>query len=214
MPLDLTPQRGLLFRITHIANLPWLLVNGLHCANAALADPNFVSIGNADLIDRRSHRPVPIPPGGALADYVPFYFTPKSPMLLNIHTGYSGVVRRPNDQIVILVSSFRTITTAGLTVIFTDRHAYVATAAWSGDHADLAHMIDWDILSRHDFARDDDYPDKRERYQAEALVHGHVPPTALLGIGCVSHAVRPGLEAQVRAAGLPLQIFVRPGWYF
>jgi hypothetical protein len=31
-------------------------------------------------------------------------------------------------------------------------------------------MIDWDILRRHDFARDDSDPDKMYRYPAEALV--------------------------------------------
>lgn len=87
MPLNLTPERGLLFRITHIANLPWLLANGLLCASSTAHDPNFVTIGNPDLIERRRQRRVPIAPNGTLADYVPFYFTPKSPMLLNIKTG-------------------------------------------------------------------------------------------------------------------------------
>eukprot|EP01012_Entosiphon_sulcatum_P041870 TRINITY_DN55774_c0_g1_i1.p1 TRINITY_DN55774_c0_g1~~TRINITY_DN55774_c0_g1_i1.p1 ORF type:complete len:117 (+),score=8.24 TRINITY_DN55774_c0_g1_i1:33-353(+) len=102
----------------------------------------------------------------------------------------------------------------GVSMLFTDRHAYTATAAWSDNSADLSGMIDWDILSRHDFARDDGYPDKMERYQAEALAHQHVPPDALLGIGCVSEAVRPAIEASVQAAGRTLQVFVRPGWYF
>eukprot|EP01041_Mallomonas_annulata_P023754 gene23754-44328_t len=79
MPLDLTPERGLLFRITHTDNLPWLLNNGLHSAGGGLADPGFVPIGLANLIAKRTARAVPVPPGGVLADYVPFYFTPKSP---------------------------------------------------------------------------------------------------------------------------------------
>ena len=214
MALNLTAERGLLFRITHIANLPWLLANGLHCANGAAADPNFVAIGNPDLIGKRSHRRVPIPPGGTLSDYIPFYFTPKSPMLLNIKTGYNGITRRPNEEVAILVSSCQAMGSHGVALLFTDRHAYTATAAWSGDQADLARLIDWDILGRHDFARDDSYPDKMERYQAEALAHRHVPPNALLGIGCVSDSVRPGIEASVQMAGLALQVFVRPVWYF
>ncbi len=63
MPLDLISQRGLLFRITHANNLPWLLTNGLHSANGGVADPNFTSIGNPDLIAGRAHRPVPVPGG-------------------------------------------------------------------------------------------------------------------------------------------------------
>jgi hypothetical protein len=214
MPLNLTPERGLLFRITHVANLPWLLGNGLHCANGAVQDPNFVAIGNPDLIGKRAHRQVPVAPGGTLADYVPFYFTPKSPMLLNIKTGYNGITKRANQEIVVLVSSCQAMAHNGVPVLFTDRHAYTATAAWSANSADLATMIDWDILRRHDFARSDAYPDKMERYQAEALAHRHVPPGALLGVGCVSEAVKPAIESQIQAAGLGLSVFVRPTWYF
>lgn len=144
----------------------------------------------------------------------PFYFTPKSPMLLNIKTGHNGISRRPNEEIVIPVSSCQAMNGNGVSMIFTDRHAYTATAAWSGDHADLAAMIDWDILRRHDFARDDGYPDKMDRYQAEALAYRYVPSSALLGIACASEAVRPAVEEQVRAAGASLAVFVRPGWCF
>ncbi len=103
----INPNRALIFRITHIANLPWLLDHGLHCRNSAEFDPNFINIGNPDLIARRQLRHVPVPPGGTLSDYVPFYFTPYSLMLFNIKTGYGGVPRQPNDHIVILVSSLR-----------------------------------------------------------------------------------------------------------
>jgi hypothetical protein len=53
-----------------------------------------------------------------------------------------------------------------------------------------------------------------DRYLAESLAHQHVPPQALLGISRVSQAVKPAIEASIRAAGLSLQVFVRPGWYF
>src|SRR5690606_1464060 len=105
---------GLLFRITHIANLPWLLANGLHSANGIAADPDFVPIGSPDLIGKRARRMVPIPPGGALSDYIPFYFTPKSPMLLNIKTGYNGITQRPNRDIAILVSSWKSMRDNGV----------------------------------------------------------------------------------------------------
>ncbi|GHT81327.1 hypothetical protein AGMMS49543_03620 [Betaproteobacteria bacterium] len=42
--------------------------NGLHCKNAATQDPNYVVIGNTDLIDRRSHRVVAVAPGGVLSE--------------------------------------------------------------------------------------------------------------------------------------------------
>ena len=214
MPLDLTAARGLLFRITHVANLPWLLRHGLHAARSQVADPNFVAIGNPDLIDKRTRRVVPRPPGGVLSDYIPFYFTPKSPMLFNIKTGYSGITMRPNEEIAILFSSCQKMAEQDVTMLYTDRHAYTMTAEWTADADDLATLIDWDILRRHDFARSDAYPDKMERYQAEALAHRHVPPAALLGIGCVSDRVRSAIEQTVQMSGAAVQVFSRPGWYF
>ena len=202
MPIDLSSERGFLFRITHIANLPWLLKNGLHCANATITDPNFVAIGSPSLIASRAHRQVLISPHGTLSDYVPFYFTPKSPMLLNIKTGYNNITGRPNQDIVILVAKVETLRREEVTLLVTDRHAAIATAHFTANPADLASLIDWSILRNHDFARDPAYPDKRERYQAEALAHRCVPSRALAGIACVNDHVKPAIADSIRDAGL------------
>jgi hypothetical protein len=101
MALSLTPGKALIFRITHRDNVPWILDNGMHAPNGAGVDPSFRNIGNVDLIDKRSRRVVEVPPGGTLSDYVPFYFTPHSIMLLNIMTGYN-VKKVPGEDIVIL----------------------------------------------------------------------------------------------------------------
>jgi hypothetical protein len=212
MPIDLSPERGLLFRITHIDNLPWLLAHGLSCAAGTRA-PRFVAIGNPELIEKRVARAVPLPPGGTLADYVPFYFTPKSPMLMNIHTGYRGIQRRRNSEIVILVSAIPTLVAQGIPFLITDRHAYMGLARFSADPGELPSMIDWDILRRHDFARSDDDPDKIERYQAEALVYRHLPVAALRGIACDSAATQRRVETMVQDAGIALRIVSTPGWY-
>lgn len=52
-------------------------------------------------------------PGGTLSDYVPFYFTPCSPMLYNIKTGYNGVPKQEAmEEIVLLVASLRKLAEA------------------------------------------------------------------------------------------------------
>lgn len=103
----LNPEKALIWRIVYRSNLPWILENGLHCSNSAAQSPTWVNIGNEDLINRRSHRAVPLLPGGTLSDYVPFYFTPFSPMMYNIYTGRGGVKQRRNDEILILVSTLQ-----------------------------------------------------------------------------------------------------------
>jgi hypothetical protein len=190
---------------------------GLGCGRPAPAldtvagrDSRLIRVIFSELIERV----VPVPPGGTLADYVPFYFTPKSPMLMNIHTGYGGVQRRTNDEIVILVTAIPTLIAQGISFLFTDRHAYTGLARFSADPGELPTMIDWDILRRHDFARSDDYPDKMERYQAEALVHRHLPAAALRGIACNSATTQRRVETIVQDSGLTLRIATRKGWYF
>ena len=127
----LNPDKALIFRITHRENLPWILRNGISCRSGNAQDPNFRRIGNPELIEARRDRPVPIPPGGTLADYVPFYFTPFSPMVLNIKTGYGGIPQQANDDIVILVFSLRRAEQDGLRFVFTNRHAYLAAPSIS-----------------------------------------------------------------------------------
>ena len=210
---NLNPEKALIWRIVHRDNLPWILDNGLHCASSTTQAPAYVAIGNADLITRRTHREVPIAPGGTLADYVPFYFTPFSPMMYNIYTGRGEVPKRSNEEICILVSSLPRVNALGLRFVFTDRHAYPPLARYFNDVAQL-NEIDWPLLQARNFQRNPDDPAQIERYQAEALIYEHLPTEALLGVVCYTNAVKVMLESQVQVRGLTLDIRAIPGWYF
>ena len=90
---NLNPEKALIWRIVHRDNLSWFLDNGLHCGKGGMQAPGWVRIGNPHLIDQRANHPVPLPPGGFLNDYVPFYFAPRSPMMYAIHMGERAHVR-------------------------------------------------------------------------------------------------------------------------
>ncbi|MEF3075428.1 DUF4433 domain-containing protein [Methylobacter sp. Wu1] len=209
---NINPDKALIWRILHRDNLSWILDNGLHCANSKILSPNYINIGNPDLIDKRRHRKVPIEPGGTLADYVPFYFTPFSVMMMNIHSG-RGVVRRRNEEIVILVSSLHHAHSIGLSFVFTNAHAY---PDWTNYYSDLAHLrnIDWKILQHRDFKRDADDLRKMERYQAEALIFKHLPIDGILGIVCYTEQLKHDIDKQVQARSLALKVYARTKWYF
>lgn len=208
----LNPTKALIWRIVHRDNLPWILDNGLHCGNHTATCPNWVSIGNGELIEKRAKHHVPQPPHGQLNDYVPFYFTPFSPMLLNIKSG-RGVTQRPNEDIVILVSSMHDIARLKLDFVFTDMHAYYQWATFYTDPADI-HKVDWPLLQARDFKRDQNDPQKFERYQAEFLVYQHCPVDALKGIICYNQQVKTDIQAQLDARQMELGVFVQSGWYF
>ena len=181
--LDLTAKRGLIFRICHINNLDWHIRNGLVCKNSILKNERFISIGNKDLIENRIKRRVPIHPFGTLSDYVPFYFAPSSVMMYNIKTGFNGIEKRQNSELIIFVSSIHKLIELEIPFVFTDRHAYLATANFYSKSEHL-NNIDWKILQERDFKRDNEDLEKMERYQAEALVYNILPVAALLGVVC------------------------------
>lgn len=212
MPPVLNAERARIFRITHRDNVPWILEHGLHAATSKVLDPNFKNIGNPDLIGKRAKREVTVGPAGTLSDYIPFYFTPFSIMMLNIHTGYN-VKQVPNEEIVILVSSLHRIAELGIPFVFTDQHAYPVAASYFTDLNDLQH-VDWDLLNSRDFKHDPDDPGKKERYQAEALIWKHLPAQGLLGICSYTQAVDAGIRSELAKLNIQMQTVVQRGWYF
>jgi len=206
------PEEASIYRLVHRDNLSWILDNGMHCASSTVRDPGYVSIGKDDLIVRRALRKVPSFPGGTLADCVPFYFTPFSPMLLNIVTG-RGVSRREDAELLVLASRLWAAQAAGVSFVLTDRHAYSKLAVYRAG-VDGLNAIDWALLQRRDFSRDPEDPEKQDRYQAEALLHRHLPVEALIGIICCTESVGRRVRREVEVRGLRLEISVRERGYF
>lgn len=208
----LNPAKALIFRIAHRDNLPWILDHGFHAQTGQLSDPNFRDIGNPDLIQKRTSRVVNVGPGGTLSDYIPFYFTPFSIMMYNIHTGYN-VRQVSNEEILIFVSSLFRVSQLAIPFVFTDQHAYPMMANYFTDLDDLD-AIDWDLLNSRDFRHDPDDPGKKERYQAEALVWKYLPLNALLGICSYTPAVDQWMKAQLAERHLNVRTIIERGWYF
>jgi hypothetical protein len=74
--------------------------------------------------------------------------------------------------------------------------------------------IDWKILQARDFSRDNDDLDKTSRYQAEALVHKHMPIDSLLGVACCDEDQRRRVDSLVDQHGVALKVVTQRGWYF
>lgn len=193
----------------HHANLAEMLDKGIFCRSES-QKAKYEEIGNPELIERRKDRTVDCEPGGTLSDYVPFYFTPYSPMLYNILTGYSGIKKRPAEEILILVSSLKKLQEKKVPFVFTDRHAYLRTAQFSSNLADL-NWIDWQTLQDRNFKKDN--IDRFEKYQAEALVYKKVPFDALLGVVCYTDSVREAVQAEFTKKKLDTKIIAQTKWY-
>lgn len=210
---SINQEKALIWRITHIHNLEWILDSGLYSGNSDKKSKNWISIDNQTIIERRNKIRVPLTPYGVLNDYISFYFTPFSPMMLNIHHG-RGVKQQENEDIIILVSSLNILTKMKIPFVFTDGHACYS---WSNFYSKLEDLdkINWTILQNRDFKRDQDNPKKFEQYQAEALIYQSCPIEAIIGIICFNEKIKKYIENELSIRNLEqIKVFARKNWYF
>ena len=161
-------------------------------------------------------RGVPIGPGGVVADYVPFYFAARSPMLYAISRGNVPAYQDGQDPLVYLVTDLDRLQKVGCRFVFTDRNAYYQTATYAEDPAELDQLVDWELMEATMWNNTAAEPDRMERRMAELLVHESVPFSAVLAVGVRSAAIA-SASAVAEVLGTlddPPPVLVRPNWYY
>lgn len=175
------PQHLFIFRMTHIDNVTFIAKNGLWPKLSPVQDPDFVPIGNPNIIDKRTNKiVVVIPPGGVLGEYVPFYFSGHSPMLYNITTGY-GVKKVLQKDIVFLVCDALEIVNAGIPYCFTDGNATKAISKFYNNLYGLREL-DWNCIQSKIWKNTEEDYDRVRKKMAEFLVKEHIPTNLIRGI--------------------------------
>lgn len=203
--------------MTRIERLPSVIEHGLLPDNVCRQRQiTGVEIGYDHIKRRRALRVVPCGAGGTLADYVPFYFAPRSPMLYAITRGLVSEEAACTEQIVYLVSSTQTLRAAGLTVIASNRHAELDYAEMTDHEGDLDDddFIDWPLMTATYWYNTPDDPDRKERRQAEYLAHPGVPWQVIEGIATKTERARAQVERILGTAHQPAPVVVRAEWYF
>ncbi len=203
------------YRICHVHNLPHILLNGLCTKYHPKASKNFISIGNTDIISLRDKTLVKIEGYGNIGEYVPFYFTPKSMMLFNILTGYRApVVPKLNKEEVIVIRCLIDELSKCNQFFFTDGQANVT--AITQHYNDLSRLadIDWEIIDKSDFKKTGDDTDKQRRYQAEFLVHQHVPVNFIESINVYNEKVGTFIKKEMAKTDILLPVHVKREYFF
>jgi hypothetical protein len=202
------------YHITHVDNLASLASDGcLYCdTNCVNLDREPVSIAYTDLKIRRTHFPVGVAAGGTLADYVPFYYAPRSPMLYVISRGGVAGYDGGQHKVVHLVFRLEHIAEPGRFVI-TDGHA-ATTMSTQYDSLGGLYMIDWDIMTETYWSDTDEDGDRKRRRQAEFLVHEHVPLSALELVITMTEEVAEHARGALSTLENPPEVHVYPRWYY
>ncbi|MPV50871.1 DUF4433 domain-containing protein [Pseudactinotalea sp. HY160] len=203
---------------TPVEHLTTMMKHGLLSDTAAHESGLLTAeVGNLQIKDRRRQQAVRLPPGGAVADYVPFYFAPRSPMMYAISCGNVPTYTSGTEGLVYLVSTLERLHELDCRPMLTDRNAALSYTDYRAfDPADPVDdgFIDWPLMSERYWRNTPEDPQRVERRMAEALVHKRVPWDAIMQIGTQNESVATEVRADLVAAGLRVPVNVRPTWYF
>lgn len=210
------PIPTLVCHFTHIDHLATIIEHGLLCDSRAHEVGLLTAeAGEPRIKQRRARRAVPLDPGGVVADYVPFYFSSRSPMLYSIqHGGVPGFTGDAHD-LVYLRSSVETLIDFGLPLVFTDRNAALRITRHADQVGELDDLVDWQVMRARMWNNTDQDPDRVERRMAECLVHGRVPWEAFTEISVYDAARQERVLAILgRVGGHHPPVSVVPKAYF
>ena len=193
--------------MTSVNNLGNIISQGgLLCKNK-IAETNvqYEDIANHDVQDKRSQTIVPFPPGGNLHCYVPFYFWGLTPMLL--------VNQYRQDDIVFFVTHTDTIAKAKLPFAFTDRHAVVGYAQFYNNLHEL-NKLDWQTIKLRYWADTPEDPARKEKKQAEFLIHEKLPWEQIYGIAVNNENTLTKVEGSLNGLQHKPIVKVKNEWYY
>ncbi|GAB2964107.1 toxin-antitoxin system toxin DarT [Micromonospora polyrhachis] len=213
------PERALIMHFTHITNMPAILASGRLIADSSVAALLVTNVGATDIKAARRQRRVSCPPFGMVADYVPFYFAQRSPMMYRIACEHrdQAADRYPggDDPLVYLVSSVDRVHDAGLAWAASDGNCAASLTRFTRSLHDLAELVDWPLMGEEIWKNLPDDRDRVRRRMAEFLVHREFPLDLVTGYVVRTPSRKEELRQVLRSAGAPrAYVDVRPSWYY
>jgi len=210
------PNPTPIYRLMHVDNLRVCVRRGaLHAPNHMPSDGlQLRDTHNIDLQRARSTTAVPSGPRGHIHDYIPFYFGPLSPMLLQLKTGWVEGYCEGQYPLVYLVSSAQAVDNSGHRFVFTDGHAHVAYTKWY-DNLNALTEIDWEAVNaRYWGFNNDPTGELKRRKQAEFLVHTCLDWKLIEQIAVMDDSRKAQVEDVLAIYDLDTPVSIRRDWYY
>lgn len=205
-----------IYHFTHIANLPNILEEGALLSDSLVRKTRKlkVEVGDREVKSRRRLMRVKCAPGGCPADYVPFYFAPRSPMLYVINRGNVPEYKDGQDSLVYLVGRVDHTVTSGIPWVFTDGNCAKDVTEYFNDISRLEDSVDWPLMKEMIWRDTAEDPDRMRRRMAEFLVHERFPIELLVGIATKSNQIKTDVDKILEEYGKSIYTAARSNWYY
>lgn len=211
------PNPTPIYRIIHLRNLPiYLARESMHSVNHWPNDSHVWKANHdTEVQEKRTLRAIPCGPGGRVHDYVPFYFGPLSPMMLQLKTGQVAGYIDGQEPLIYLVSTTQAVKKSGAGFVFANGHGVAEWTEWYTSLGDL-NEIDWNMVGQRYWMDTADDPDRQRRKQAEFLVHKSCPWELMHEIGVIDEVRKRQVEellAKHGSAHKPV-VAIHRDWYY
>lgn len=207
--------RRALFHLTHEWNLRSIVSSGaLRSDSSVRPGGPAVDLADDGAMERRRDLRVMVGPGGSPADYVPFHFAARSPLLhLVIEKNARWRHHGGPDSIIYLVTSIDGVIATGRPWIFSDGSSASAETKFSAEPAELDHLVAWQLLDDPYWHQRITDSERMRRTMAEFLVHDHLPLGAFCEVAANNHASAARAKSLLEEGGYEIPASVRPDWY-
>lgn len=209
------PKPTWLYHFTHVDHLTSILTKGM-VSDSEVGDMLAFEAGDPGIKARRRHRSVTAGPRGVVADYVPFYFAPRSPMLYVISQGSVPSYRGAQRDLIYLCTTLEQLMGLGVAVVASDRNASTEVAIFADTPEGWAAegFIDWPLMDATIWKNVAEHPDRMERRMAECLAYRSVPWQAVQEVATYDQRQAGDVAAMMQGNVHQPRVVVRPGWYY
>jgi len=211
------PAQAKIYHIVHMDRLASIVADGHVWCDAVMTQRPAAGtvIGMGNIKTRRLNLPVKCHPGDHVAEYVPFFFCPRSVMLYLLYRGNHPELEYRGGQGPILHLEAGLDATVAWAQAHGRRWAFTlsnAAAAYAEFRSDLAQLaeIDWEAVAAADFRA----PEVKESKQSEFLLQHSFPWTLVERIGVSSGAVAQQVANALAAAAHRPVVQILRDWYY
>ena len=205
-----------IYRILPIENLENDLKNGFFAKNNIPNDDSRVVMANSDVIQLRDKMVVKCFKGTFVNDYVPFYFSVRTPMLYNIITG-KGVIQRRQNEISYLRFRIDALAIRDFQWCYTDGNAAMNISSFYSNLKDL-NKLDWRSILTEDFRYDnaDGDTDRIRKKHSEFLVKDYVPASKINSIVVFNIVAKRKVDKILKNCNFVVNVEINPNekYYF
>lgn len=211
------PNPTPILRFLHIDNLSVVLQRGgLHAPNHTPNDGLvYKTIHNLEVQEKRADKQISCGPRGVIHDYVPFYFGPLSPMMLNLKTGRVPGYSDGQEPLIYVGTMAQAVADSGARFVFSDGHGLAAYTMWFDDLAQLD-RVDWNMVYQRYWTDNANDMDRQRKKQAEFLVYQFCDWSLVQAVIVIDETRKAQVEQVFSGfpANMHRQILVKRDWYY